>query len=648
MKKTLIFFLAFFLLCNLAAPFPKGNIENPEVSWNLTIGDISTDLVRADVNEDGEKETIFGVGNVLYAQNGNETLWRSFLGSDMNRETTPRVLEFSSSKGKELLVGAGENVYLLNSTGGTIWRNHLSSVITCPPVKVKGNGENMVFLTTNYPVLLDNKGEITNTNEDIEARNIIKYGGSEETLLTGIEEIKSLEIPGLSTRWSKEGAVNSGFVVLERKGENAVIFRDLDGNVVALKPSGNVLWRTELNLEFYMGEYPSPGLADIDEDGNKEVLVSGYSDANFYMLNSNNGKIEKIIKASRRLSEPQIADIDGDGELEAISSYLGGDKIYSFDSEGIDWRMKTDSVIKTSPLIVTSGENSNAKVIYGTSEGLYSIENGENVPPDAFFTVSRNKAIFGDKILFNASESKDQDSLSDLRYRWNFESDTPETTGWTDREAINHTYREPGNYTVTLKVRDSQGGEGNYSREISVFSTNKAPEAQFTMSRRRGTIDTKFRFTATPKDREDSFSELQVRWNFGEDGDWDTEYRRKRVAEHEYKSTGEYEVEMQVKDSKGSTDTERKKIEVKENLDGSRGSDEGSGNSGESEENGNSEETGDSGSEESNRGSTQPDQSGEIPWVYIAVAIGLVLTLLFVIIVKTEKEQSPQPQNYRY
>jgi PKD repeat protein len=80
--------------------------------------------------------------------------------------------------------------------------------------------------------------------------------------------------------------------------------------------------------------------------------------------------------------------------------------------------------------------------------------------------------------------------------------------------------------------------------------TNTAPLAQFTVSPPTGgTTATDLVFDASgSSDAEDAFSSLQFRWDFDNDGRWDTPFQSSPVATHRYATTGPKSVRLQVRD----------------------------------------------------------------------------------------------------
>ena len=86
-----------------------------------------------------------------------------------------------------------------------------------------------------------------------------------------------------------------------------------------------------------------------------------------------------------------------------------------------------------------------------------------NQPPTASFTCSPENPPVGEKITFNASSSSDPDGEI-VSYEWDF-GDGNAGSG----EVVNHTYSNPGDYTVTLTVKDNIGTESSKSETITVF-----------------------------------------------------------------------------------------------------------------------------------------------------------------------------------
>ncbi len=178
------------------------------------------------------------------------------------------------------------------------------------------------------------------------------------------------------------------------------------------------------------------------------------------------------------------------------------------------------------------------------------------IPPIADFTVTpSNGYIIKTNFQFDASNSGDvMDSLSALEVRWDWENDGILDTDWNVTKIITHTYSVEGTYTVRLEVKNTRGLTDNYTRQVAV--TNTAPDADFSIEPEVGNISTNFIFDASDSsDYEDDSSNLSVRWDWENDGTWDTEWNTTKVAIHKFMDIGLFEVKLEVKDSRNSTGT---------------------------------------------------------------------------------------------
>ena len=81
---------------------------------------------------------------------------------------------------------------------------------------------------------------------------------------------------------------------------------------------------------------------------------------------------------------------------------------------------------------------------------------------------------------------------------------------------------------------------------------NTAPTASFTVAPTSGTTATNFQFDASSSsDDQDSVSALQVRWNWEDDGTWDTQWSTTKTAIHQYNTTGGKTIRLEARDTEG-------------------------------------------------------------------------------------------------
>lgn len=115
------------------------------------------------------------------------------------------------------------------------------------------------------------------------------------------------------------------------------------------------------------------------------------------------------------------------------------------------------------------------------------------------------------------------------------------------------TYQNEGIYSVTLTVLNRAGSDTKTKTEyIKVTASNAPPEALFTVSPVSGHVRETFSFDASAStDDYDSTSNLQVRWDFDGDGNWDTEWDTNKVQNHQFSNSGFYKAKIELKDTEG-------------------------------------------------------------------------------------------------
>ena len=85
---------------------------------------------------------------------------------------------------------------------------------------------------------------------------------------------------------------------------------------------------------------------------------------------------------------------------------------------------------------------------------------------------------------------------------------------------------------------------------------NSPPIASLIISPDSGDTSTLFKFDASATmDNEDSTSSLEVRWDWENNGFWDTRYSTKKIEYHKFRTNGLKSIALEVKDTGGLLDT---------------------------------------------------------------------------------------------
>ncbi len=188
----------------------------------------------------------------------------------------------------------------------------------------------------------------------------------------------------------------------------------------------------------------------------------------------------------------------------------------------------------------------------------------ENVAPTASFTINPTSGTNLTAFTFDASGSSDsEDETSVLKVRWDWNNDGAWDTDYSTTKIATHQYTVAGTYTIVLEVEDSEYLTNSTTKTLNVSIVNTAPTASFTVSPTSGTVDTVFDFDARgSNDNEDETSVLQVRWDWNNDGTFDTNYNTTKITTHQYTVAGTYTIVLEVRDSEGWTHSTTKIVTV--------------------------------------------------------------------------------------
>ena len=126
-----------------------------------------------------------------------------------------------------------------------------------------------------------------------------------------------------------------------------------------------------------------------------------------------------------------------------------------------------------------------------------------------------------------------------------------------------------GTYTVTCRGINSAGNPDVLGKKLSFDITespsdNTYPFAVFDVSPdTKGSTSTAFSLDAgRSQDFEDAAEQLLIRWDFNNDGAWDTGYSQEKSITHVFPAAGEYSVVLEVQDLDGAVNSYHKLITV--------------------------------------------------------------------------------------
>jgi len=194
-----------------------------------------------------------------------------------------------------------------------------------------------------------------------------------------------------------------------------------------------------------------------------------------------------------------------------------------------------------------------ARRILGTPKAENSVY---NLLPIVRLTITPTIPHPGFPAEFNAEGSTDPNDPI-VSYHWEF-GDGTEATG----SVVVHTYPEPGEYTITLILTDSKGGQTRLTHDVQVALT-APPIADFSLVLKPDEEVARAGDLLTFQDESsDADSEIiSWEWHFG-DGNEATDQH----VTHSYQDYGEYVVGLRVRDMQGEVGLQTRSLSIASRL----------------------------------------------------------------------------------
>lgn len=194
--------------------------------------------------------------------------------------------------------------------------------------------------------------------------------------------------------------------------------------------------------------------------------------------------------------------------------------------------------------------------------------------PTASFSMRQTKegfpvidaATVGTEFTFTASQSTDKETKSTkLQVRWDFDGDGKSDTYFSYTKSVKHTYDKAGVYYVGLEVLDKGGNVNKITKKVTIVE-NTAPTAYQIASPKIATSEKIFQFdTRNSSDSQYKETTLKYRFDWDNDGIYDTSYDKKTQWRHKFEKPGVYRVVMEASDPEGLADTYYQDVLVLEN-----------------------------------------------------------------------------------
>ena len=154
-------------------------------------------------------------------------------------------------------------------------------------------------------------------------------------------------------------------------------------------------------------------------------------------------------------------------------------------------------------------------------------------------------------------------SHQSLFVRWDLNGDSLWDVPYSAEQVIKHRFYQAGIHHVRVELLTEDGQTRLITRDIRVEQGYSAPHVELTIEPPIGHYRTEFTFDASQTfDDEDPFESLEFRWDFENDGVWDTDWGHEPMVSHRYPSAGDYTVRVSVVDPTRRTASLTSAVEV--------------------------------------------------------------------------------------
>ena len=205
----------------------------------------------------------------------------------------------------------------------------------------------------------------------------------------------------------------------------------------------------------------------------------------------------------------------------------------------------------------------------GVGDVYYQIAGGNNSDfyPLGFFNDQPiadaggpYQADINEEITFNATESHDPDGNIE-GYRWDFNNDGNYDTNWLTTSTKIYSYSNYGTFTVKLQVKDDKGAKNISTTTATIAEPVNLPPTADAGGPYQADINEEITFNATESHDPDGNIE-GYRWDFNNDGNYDTNWLSTPIKNYTYESAGTYTLKLEVKDDENKTDTDTSTVTI--------------------------------------------------------------------------------------
>ncbi|MBT0606554.1 T9SS type A sorting domain-containing protein [Aequorivita echinoideorum] len=251
----------------------------------------------------------------------------------------------------EILYGIWNTLYAIKGDGTLLWEKDVSGTITLPPTAMDMDGDGMVEIVLNTGgvpnagrvYLMDNNGDdlpgwplnfmehwminapaVADVDDD---GNLDIVTGERVTSTQGFIHALKMDGTPINANWPVEIAATPAFTPsiadVDNDGNTDVVIAASSGGMYIFDNQGQVFPGfpvVDANVKY---SYQSPILADLDGDEDLEIIGSNHGDAPGFYVMEHDGSYKAgwpIATAGWTYSPPTVLDVDEDGTFEIYMS----------------------------------------------------------------------------------------------------------------------------------------------------------------------------------------------------------------------------------------------------------------------------------------------------------------------------------------